>query len=262
MPAEPINNDVESSVQSEDFSQAAEGGAKGYRAMSVFIPHRVQQVLISWIFIIASVTLLLDFFSLQVLLRGLAGGEAPGMFAELCNWFGVVSCIHWLGGFILLAHWLHSVGATRLGLLGCYCKLVASVFFNLQPMTGTMGLAALGGGAGLWWSNATGITFFHVGNLISCYDFWANTPPGADKAKAWTFHGNLPILGMWTYQVATWFLVAANYLSASPLGSTSLLPTTNWLVYVCQVLGAGFLLLGSIVYAVWCNAFHNRSHSS
>jgi len=258
MPAD-YENDEESSAVAD--SEEEEGNVKGFAAMSHFVPHRLQQVMISWIFIIASVMLLLDFFAFQDLIRT-PPTATLGYFAALCNWFGVVSCVHWLGGFILLAHWLHTVGATQLGLLGCYCKVVASIFFNLQPMTGTMGLAALGGGAGLWWSNATGITFFHVGNLISCYDMWANTPPGANKKEGWMYHGNLPITGMWVYQAATWFLVGSNYMAISPPGSTSLVVPSDWKVYTCQVLGGGFLLLGSLVYGLWSDAFGNCSHAS
>lgn len=222
------------------------------------VPYRTQQVLISWMFILASATLLLDFLSLQVLLRE---GPSPDYFAELCNWFGVVSCLLWLLGFLLLIHWLHSVRATRMGLLGAYCKVLASVFFNLQPMTGSMndpvfaGGYPKGGGAGTWWSNATGITFFHLGNIISCLDFFLHTPPGADKRKGWCFHGNLPITGMWIYQLSTWFLASANYLSVAPNGPTSsVLPTSHSVVASFQVVGASLLLIGSLFYAKWCDA--------
>merc|ERR1719462_65937 len=105
----------------------------GTRQMAKLIPYRLQQVLINWVFIVASLALLLDFGALQALLRGELA--EPTYFAELCNWFGVLSCVGWFSGFTLLAHWLHSVGGTSMALTGCYLKLVAAIFFNLQPMT-------------------------------------------------------------------------------------------------------------------------------
>mmetsp|Transcript_103899 Transcript_103899/g.270525 ORF Transcript_103899/g.270525 Transcript_103899/m.270525 type:complete len:150 (+) Transcript_103899:410-859(+) len=149
-----------------------------------------------------------------------------------------------------------------MGKAGCYLKLVASVFFNLQPMTGTMGDAMLGGGAGLWWSNLTGILFFHFGNIVSCTDFYLHAPPGAEKKKGWGYLGNLPITAMWIYQAATWFLVGANFLSCSLNGKvgTSFVPTTGLPVVICQVAGGFLLLLGSVVYTIWCDGFRNFNH--
>merc|ERR1719357_2213352 len=195
------------------------------RKMAKLIPYRMQQVLTNWIFVFASIALLLDFGALQFIVRAGASAEGPGHFAELCNWFGAMSCFGWFTGFVILSHWLHSVGASSMGLTGCYLKLVASVFFNLQPMTGTMndpefgGGYSRGGGAGLWWSNLTGICLFHSGNLVSCLDFYLKPPPGSDKDKSWSFHGNLPITAMWVYQLATWLLVAANFLSCNFAGA-------------------------------------------
>lgn len=226
------------------------------------VPHRMQQVLLNWIFIVASVALILDLAALQDMVRNLESARPLNMFDELCNWFGVLSCLCWLLGFILLAHWLHSVGATRCGLAGCYMKLVASVFFNLQPMTGTMNDALLGGPAGLWWSNLTGILFFHGGNIVSCVDFCLHTPPGASKDKGWLYHGNLPITGMWIFQAATWFLVASNLMACSFDGASwaPLAPTSSAPVFVCQFAGSGLLLVGSVVYTIWCDGFRNLWH--
>mmetsp|Transcript_94711 Transcript_94711/g.171026 ORF Transcript_94711/g.171026 Transcript_94711/m.171026 type:complete len:257 (+) Transcript_94711:109-879(+) len=245
------NKDLESS--SEDEITCADEWT--FKAAAKGVPYRLQQVLISWVFIVASVALLLDFLSLQALVRE---GDNPDFFAELCNWFGVLSCISWFLGFALLIHWLRSVGATSMGVLGASCKLVAAILFNLQPMTGTMNDPLLGGGAGLWWSNTAGITFFHVGNIISCLDFYLHTAPGADTRKGWLYHGNLPITGMWVYQLATWFLVASNYMACGWGGDVqkALMPTAAAPVFICQVLGASLLLLGSVVYAVWCDGLN------
>jgi len=255
MPAAP---DVEvASCDSRDGNQTAAAGGFALREAARLIPHRMQQVLVNWIFIVASAALMLDFGALQTIFV-----DPTSRFAELCNWFGVLSCLCWLLGFILLSHWLRSVGATRMGLAGCYSKLVASCFFNLQPMTGTMNDPLLGGSAGLWWSNLTGILFFHAGNLVSCLDFYLHTPPGANKSKGWLYHGNLPITAMWIYQAATWFLVASNFLSCTFNGASwaPLVKTPEPPVYICQFAGSFLLLLGSIVYTFWCDGFRNFSH--
>lgn len=230
------------------------------------IPHRLQQVLINWIFTFASIFLILDFLSLHVQVNGALNGTKPSSFSELLNWFGVASCVGWSSGFALLAHWLHSVGATSMGLAGCYLKLVASVFFHLQPMTGTMNDPLLGGSAGLWWSNLTGIVFFHLGNLVSCTDFYLHTPPGADKKQGWLFHGNLQVTAMWVYQAATWFILAANFLDCTFEGIEKhkqwapLVPVVDPPVYLSQLLGGFLLLLGSMIYTTWCAGFHDVWH--
>ena len=249
-------------VQLRSVSSSEECSVDGsYAAMAKQVPHRLQQVLITWIFLTASATLLLDFLSLQHKLRQ----EPPlDYFSEMGHWFGVVSCIHWLLGCILAAHGhASSSSATRLGHLGCYSRLLASVIFNLHPITATMADPTLG--AALWWSNATGITFFHVGNLISCYDHWKSPPPGADRKQGWAFHGNLPITASWIFQAATWFLVASNYMACSfdgKFGWAPLVPLSDWKVYTCQILGALLLLLGSIVCGLWCDAFRNWTHGA
>lgn len=249
---------------SEEASSFEEGKAGGFpfTEEAKMIPYRMQQVTLNWIFIVASVALILDFAALQDMIRNLATPGGMNMFDELCNWFGVVSCICWLGGFIILAHWLHSVGATSMGLAGCYLKVIASVLFNLQPMTGTMNDAMLGGPAGLWWSNLAGILFFHTGNIVSCLDFYLHTPPGASKRMGWGYHGNLPITAMWVYQAATWFLVGSNAMACSFNGASwaPLVPTPKMPVFVCQFAGSFLLLAGSIIYTVWCDGFRNFSH--
>jgi len=262
----PSVNDLSTDAESgsaDEPTKADEGFP--FTESAKLIPFRMQQVLLNWMFIVASLALILDFASLQDLVREPPAN--PGFFAELMNWFGVLSCILWFWGFVVLVHWLHSVGATPLGLLGAYMKLVASVFFNVQPMSGTMndpllaGGYSRGGGAGIWWSNLTGILFFHVGNCISCLDFYMNTPPGADKKKGWLYHGNLPIFGMWTYQMATWFLVGSNFMACSfPTDWAPLVKIPEPPVYICQFVGGFGLLAGSLIFTVWCDGFRNFSH--
>jgi len=256
----PMMDNISDSESGYDgYDSNEEMGKGGFADLARNIPFRMQQVLLNWVFIVASIALILDFASLQHLVRA----PRPDYFAELCNWFGILSCFCWFLGFVLLTHWLHSVGATRMGLVGCYLKLVASVFFNLQPLTGTMNDPLLGGPAGLWWSNFTGILLFHAGNIVSCFDFARNTPPGADTSRGWFFHGNLPVTGMWVFQLATWFLVACNFLACRWGGDgESVLPLTHPAVYVCQFAGSGLLLVGSVIYTVWCDGFRNIKHEA
>jgi hypothetical protein len=228
------------------------------------VPFQAQQVLISWVFIGASIALLLDFIALQTMLRcfKVECSSAAKFFIGLDNWFGTVSCVWWLTGFVILQHWLARLPATVGGQFACALKLVASVFFNMQPMTGIAGTRQ---NAGLAWSNLMGICLFHLGNVLSCYDFYAYPPPGSNKEGSWWFeHGNLPITGMWIYQFATWFLVIANastcdWSSSLPSShsSTQWIETDNSSVIFCQCTGAILLLLGSIVYGIWCNAFRS-----
>jgi hypothetical protein len=235
--------------------------------MAKQVPFQAQQILISWIFVFASVALFLDFVGLQSLekcvIREVSCSSAETYFRKLDNWFGTISCVWWLTGFAVLQHWLARISATRWGQFGCFLKLVASVFFNIQPMTGIQGTRH---GAGLAWSNLTGILLFHSGNLVSCADFFVFPPPGSNKRGSWFEYGNLPITGMWIYQLATWFLVLANLVTCdwhqvvdptSKGPSTQFMDTDSFVVIVCQYAGALLLLLGSIVYGIWCNAFRS-----
>lgn len=221
------------------------GSARDWSSLGRQVPFQAQQVLISWVFLFASVTLLLDFISLQMLSTGT-------YFSKLNNWFGVVSCMAWILGFAVLIHWLLRLSATKGSLFGAGLKLVASVFFNLQPMTG---VAQTAGGAGLWWSNLVGILFFHIGNLVSCADMWAYPSPGVDFKKRFFAHGNLPVIGMWVYQLATWFLVMANMLACAWSGdpSKAWLELDSWAVQMCQYVGASLLAVGSLIYLTWCD---------
>jgi hypothetical protein len=226
------------------------------------VPFQAQQVLTTWIFIVAGITLFLDFAALQTMLSCLKVEctVATQYFSNLGNWFGTVSCIGWLSGFVILQHWLSRISATKVGQFACAVKILAAVFFNLQPMTG---IANTRQHAGLAWSNLTGICLFHIGNLLSCFDFYVYPPPGSNKQGSWFEHGNLPITGMWIFQLATWLLVVANVVtcdwSNSPPGplSTQWVDTDSILVMSCQYAGALLLLLGAVLYGVWCNAFRS-----
>jgi len=68
--------------------------------------------------------------------------------------------------------------------------------------------------------------------------------------------GNWPVLGMWTYCLATWVLVLADtlaYLSLPvPSGPASIEYTdVDGFIKPGQVLGATLLLVGSLIYTAW-----------
>jgi len=219
------------------------------------IPHRLQQVGITWTFTLASLFLLLDFITLHVLLSGPTTWLSIH-FAMLNNFFGTLQGWLWLQGFVVLGHWLLSVGATGMGLAGCGLKVLASACFCLQPMSGIDGFRL---GAGFWWSNLAGILFFHAGNTLSVVDFAMSPPPGTDKEAGWLYPGNLPVTGMWFYWFATWVLIPANFLATEWGGDgASWVDGNGAAVQSLQYVGALLLLGGSVVYGVWCDALNLR----
>lgn len=206
-----------------------------------------QQVLISWVFIQASVCLLSGFILLQW------GIHYPlsyfAMWPNVGNMVFMASCLGWFLGFVLLTHWtVYAIGDTgSLGLLGTLFKLVAAVFFNMQPMsamweedaagtTNSEGGFMPGVSFGFGWSNFLGIwcarlcprlrvrdrptahihplllslrSLFHTGNVFSVYAMMKPANGLFDYGNKFS-HGNLPVWGMWTYLLATTFLVTAN----------------------------------------------------
>merc|ERR1719174_2401211 len=69
------------------------------------IEFRLQQVLVSWIEIVASIVYFMDFLALQSDL------------IKVRHWFGAMAQFLWLLGFLLHLHWQHSVGTTRVQLV-------------------------------------------------------------------------------------------------------------------------------------------------
>jgi hypothetical protein len=129
------------------------------------LPGLDQQVLISWVFIQASVFLLGGFIFLQW------GIHYPdSYFAQWPNVGNMVfmcSCIGWFLGFVLLTHWtIYAIGDTSsAGFLGTLFKLVASVFFNMQPMSA------------MWEEDAAGITAASQSEFVPGISFgfgWSN----------------------------------------------------------------------------------------
>lgn len=202
------------------------------------IPGRPTILISSLVFDVASVALLLEFV-------GLALPEGTWSL-DAINWLGGISCVGWFVGFALLIDWLvfHTFpvwGPSRRALTGATLKLIASVLFNIQPWSGLSG-------AGYWkdnpigvpWSNFVGIVFFHAGNCVDAIGM----SPMLDRTKLLQ-HGNLPVFGINTYMIATWFLVVADGMEYfyGPESSSFISPG--------QIVGSSLLLVASLMYTVW-----------
>merc|ERR1719213_100481 len=71
-----------------------------------------------------------------------------------------------------------------------------------------------------------------------------NPPPGSNLRKGLFYHGNLPITGMWIYQISTWFLVPGNLVTCAWDGDMTRqwVPTGDGAVIMCQYVGSLGLL--------------------
>jgi len=209
-----------------------------------YVPGRTVILASSIVFVIASLLLLIEFVLIQ---------QAAD--ATTINVFGALEGIGWVAGFALLLDWQVSylfplVGVSRRALLGCVLKLVAAVFFNVQPFSwlvaGDSSSCSLTG-VGVPWSNFVGIWFFHSGNTIDALGMASGL--GFKQA-------NLPSVGMWVFWSATWLLVVADTASwlsmPTPLApgvETGMSPTG--VISPLQIAGASLLAVGSVMYTAW-----------
>ena len=237
-----------------------------------------QQVLISWGFIFASITLTLGFIFLQTFVHVPTSYFAA--WPNVANMTFMASCLAWLAGFMLLQHWVVYAVALPVcsgGFIGCFLKLVAAVFFNMQPISSMWEEQAATAGAGssgpmtthtghepgtsfgFDWSNLTGICLFHTGNVFSVYSMMQaqtpENPAGFNYRELWS-HSNLPAWGMWVYLLATTFLVTANALAFfADEGIIADEYGLGWPLTGCfQVIGGSLLTIGSFVYLYWSTA--------
>lgn len=157
----------------------------------------------------------------------------------LANFLGTISCVLWFQGFVLLLYFLHyEIGADRVTIFAAFVKLVAAVFFNIQPASSLFGRWDNIGDAafGCSWSNFVGICLFHTGNMISCYAM-----RNLFDSKRPFSEGNCAVWGMWVYTVATTFLVTADGLEYYGVH--------EFFVNFGQITGASLLGVGSMIYA-------------
>ena len=155
------------------------------------VPGRGVVLAASWIFVISSALLLLEFVLLNYVNSSLPG------WAALVNWSGMLEGIGWFLGFALLVDWIvfstfPAWGPSRRALAGATLKLIASVLFSIQPFSALTSPGYGVPGLGVPWSNFAGILFFHMGNSIDAIGMW--TLFDLRAPFAWS---NWPILGMY-----------------------------------------------------------------
>jgi len=212
------------------------------------IPHRMQQVLISWIFITASFAYFMVYLALQA---GLP---------QLQHWCGVVASLVWLMGFLILLHWQISEGSSKAQQISTVFKALACFFGQVHPAALIMGCKE--SDPGVWWPPVLGIFLWHFGNIVASVDYYFTPPEGTDRNASILSHRNLPVTEAWIDQSATWLLLIAAFSITHWLGKDEdqLLPTSNWAVTLCQFGGVTLWLLASILKCEWCNGFRNCSH--
>jgi hypothetical protein len=218
-----------------------------------YVPGRSLVLASSIVFVLASLLLLTEFVCI-----------AAGSSAALINTFGAAEGVGWAVGFALLLDWqveflFPAIGVSRRALAGCVCKLVAAVFFNVQPWSWIIAgdLTERGGspcaltGVGVPWSNFVGIILFHTGNTIDALGMASSFDRTSPLALS-----NAPVIGMWIFWIATQLLVVADtivYVETPPPfgpgGNTGISPTS--VVLPMQMMGAMLLGAGSLLYTCW-----------
>ena len=207
------------------------------------IPNQLEMHLLSHVFLWASITLFAGFALLHYPAFPHADGTPSGVSVDYWNVAFHWSCLLWLLGFVMLTHWILTLPGPldKAGLAGCLLKVVAAIFFNVNPLSALLGYA---GNYGVNWSNLTGIIFFHVGNCVSVYSMRGQLEWNRVFAPS-TLH----VVGMWIYLLATTFLVPADALAYQSL---VLQKTVNQdFVKFGQLFGSAMLILGSLVYTHW-----------
>ena len=171
------------------------------------IPGRRTILLSSLVFCLASILLLLEFVGLTL----------HAWSVDTINAIGAASCVCWFIGFALLIDWIvfstfPAWGPSRRALGGATLKLIASVLFCIQPLSGLarphaepLEVVTLSK------FNFVGIVFFHVGNCIDA----VGMAPLLDRTRLLS-HTNAPIYGMVTYCAATWLLASCRVERAWP----------------------------------------------
>lgn len=163
---------------------------------STGVPRREQLLHVSWIFLFASLTLLMSFVMLYTDWPTAEGGNIG---------LGItfVSSVEWLHGFIILTHWTYMLPGPVdvLAMIGCLLKTLASVLFCVFPITALYGEACA-------WSNFVGILFFHSGNMVDTFNMMRNSC----NYKQCCAQSNFPTITIWVLLTATTFLVTGNAL--------------------------------------------------
>jgi len=217
-----------------------------------FVPFRLQQVLVSWIFIVASIAYFLDFLALQA------------HFNKARHYFGVVASLLWLAGFLLHLHWQFSVGSSFMQYIASAFKVMACVMGQVHPFSRIMGSKETD--AWVWWPALAGIALWHIGNVIGFVDFNYNhdeDPWHIDPDGSHMDHGNLPRTEMCIDAAATALLVTAAVCTTQWMGrpENQLVSAGNPLEVFGEFGGALLFLVASVIKCEWCNGFRNCSHA-
>jgi hypothetical protein len=225
--------------------------------MSLAVPGRSTVLAASLVFDLASVTLLIVLLDIHGYIKLDPPGSSKALDAVNC-----ISTISWFVGFVLLIEWIVFEtfvvwGPSRRALIGAALKLIASTFFCVQPFSDSLGYLnnLHPSSAGVPWSNFVGILFFHIGNTVDALGMTQLFSSNASLVA------NLPVIGMYTFWLATWLLAIADGLYFVqldvPWGPGADIGSANDFIKPGQILGAVFLLLGSLMYTVW-SAVHDR----
>lgn len=235
--------------------------AIGIQENNTAVPGQTTILASSWAFIVASITLVLQFVLIYLGPGQLYYGAEPASWVmdtpQLINGVGIVTTFFWFLGFVLLVDWIvfHTFpvfGPSRRALCGATLKLVASVFFCVQPWSGLVDKGYGQVGVGVPWSNFVGIVFFHTGNCVDAVGMASLF--NRKEPFSWA---NLPVWGMWTYCTATWFLIVADgmgYFAIQGEFGPNSHPAVNQ-HFICpgQIIGSSLLLVGSLIYTYWAS---------
>jgi len=212
------------------------------------IPYRIQQVLVSWLFITASVVYFLYFLALQ------AG------FDEIRHWFVVVALLFWLIGFVVQAHWTYTAAYSRTQMIALWWKIKACVVGQVHPIALIMGMKE--SDPEVWWPALAGVVFWHFGNMITSAGYYFDPPASSNNQEGMMSHKNLQTTEAWADQLATWALLIS-YVSITWWGGhveNQLADVRNPGVTFCQFSGVLCFLLASCIKCEWCNGFRNCRH--
>ena len=246
------------------------------------LPGQRQMLALSLVFVFSSVTLFIEFLLIYHAGAGSPGAhlwwdgcpdQCPRSASLWINGLGAASCLGWAAGFVLLLDWnVNSLPPPhgRWNLSGVCLKIVAAVLFNIQPWSYLMDPNAGIAGLGVVWSNFAGIAFFHLGNCINAVDM---TMTMMDWNAIFS-KPNWPVLGMWVFMVATWFLAVADGMAyfnlrcnvntlvlngTTPFAALGVSSADSWqcqgivpgFITPGQLTGSFLLTVGSVLYTAW-----------
>jgi hypothetical protein len=231
---------AQSNPQSADDEPSREIGSSSSQHPGNEVPLRKQQVMISYIYILGSITF---YFQLQVELMSIR------------NWFGIVSFLFWDIGFFLELLWLMSVGGSPTQKIAAVINIVACAVGQIQPISQIIG-------TDLWWPSVTTMVIWYMGSCVSCIDVLLNPGPHVSSSAGVLSHSNLVVTERFVEVTGALVLVIGTALATPWWGNPKkqLAAETNPAVFSCCWSGATLFLLKSCVRCEWCNGFRAWSN--